>query len=93
MTNALLDHLKSVFTPLAANDLWPENYGKLQPTPSRAIDALLPTITSGIANYASTPDGADKLHRLLNETPIASDPSMEQLVADRQPPPESGRIR
>ena len=92
MTSALLDHLKSAFTPSTANDLSRE----LRETPAntqKAIDALLPTVTSGIANYASTPDGADKLHRLLNETPIASDPSMEQLVetdSHRQKAAESG---
>jgi|GEM_PF-3574765 len=69
---------------------------ELKETPvaaQKAVDALLPTVTSGVASYASTPDGADKLYQLLNDTPIDTDPSVERLVetdSHRQKAAESG---
>ncbi len=79
MSNSLLNHLKNAFTPSVGNGL-SRALNETLVTTQKAIDALIPTITSGIASYADTPAGADKLNQLLNTTTVDSDPSMEQLV-------------
>lgn len=92
MTNTLLDHLQSVFTKPAVDDLagiLNENSAATQ----KALDGLIPTLTSGVVSRAESPEGNATLYRLLTTTPFETDPSMEQLVAtdpDRRQAAESG---
>ena len=92
MTNTLLDHLRSAFTNTAVTDLARQLNEPNAPT-QKAIDALLPAVTSGVISRAQTDDGAATLYRLLTTTPFDTDPSMEQLVetgSHRQKAAESG---
>ena len=92
MTNTLLNHVQSVFTPSATNDL----SDTLNETPAitqKLLDGLLPTVTAGILNKAQTDEGISALHRLLTNTPFATDPSVNQLVetgSHREKAAESG---
>jgi OOP family OmpA-OmpF porin len=92
MTNTLLNHIQSVFTPSAANGL----AGTLNETTvatQKALDGLLPTITAGILNKAQTDEGVSSLYNLFKSTPFGTDPSIEELVATnshRQKAAESG---
>lgn len=92
MTNTLLDHLRSAFTNSAVSDLARHLNEPNAPT-QKAIDALLPAITSGVISRAQTDDGANTIYRLLTSTPFDTDPGMEQLVgtdSHRQRAAESG---
>ena len=46
----------------------------------KAVDGLLPAITTGVVNQTRTQEGAATLYRLLQETSFATDPSAQQLV-------------
>lgn len=92
MTSTLLNQLQSVFTPTATNDLARVLNEQSAPT-QKAIDALLPSVTGGVLNRASTDEGAATLYRLLNSTPFDTDPSIAQLAetsSHRQKAAESG---
>lgn len=92
MTNTLLDHLRSIFTPSASSDL-ARLLGETDAPTRKAVDALLPAITSGVVNRAQTAEGADTLYRLLTTTPFDTDPSITQLAqtaSHRQKAAESG---
>lgn len=92
MATTLLDHLRSVFTTSAVDDL-ARVLNESNPPTQKAIDGLLPTITAGVVNQAQTNAGAATLYRLLNSTPFDTDPSLKQLVdaeTHRQKAAESG---
>ena len=92
MTSTLLDHLRSAFTTSAVSDLARVLNEPNAPT-QKAIEGLLPAITSGVINRAQTDDGAATLYRLLTTTPFDTDPGMAQLVetgSHRQKAAESG---
>ncbi len=92
MANLLLDHLRSIFTPVAANDL----ARTLSETPAatqKALDGLLPAVTAGIVSRTESDEGATTLYHLIQSTPFDTDPSMTQLVETdehRQKSSESG---
>ncbi len=92
MTSILLDQLRSKFTTTSVSDLarlFREDTASTQ----KALDGLLPTLTAGVANRASTDEGATKLYQLLTTTPFDTDPSTEQLVetdSHRQRAADSG---
>lgn len=92
MNSTLLDHLRSVFTSSAVGDL-ARTLGDDAAHVKKALDGLLPAVTGGVINQASTDEGAATLYRLLKSTPFDTDPSMEQLVetsTHRQKAAESG---
>lgn len=92
MTTTLLDQLRSTFTPSAVGDL-ARLLGETDAPTQKAIDGLLPAITSGVANRAQTAEGAATLYRLLTTTPFDTDPSLTQLAqtdSHRQKAAESG---
>lgn len=92
MATTLLDHLRSVFTAPAVNDLARVLNESNAPT-QKAIDGLLPAVTAGVVNQAQTNEGAATLYRLLNSTPFDTDPGLKQLVdadSHRQKAAESG---
>lgn len=78
MTNILLDHLRSIFSPAAS-----ELARTLSETPTatqKALDGLLPAVTAGVINRADSAEGATTLYQLLKSTPFDTDPSMARLV-------------
>ena len=79
MTSLLLDHLRSVFTATATGEL-AKTTGEIPAATQKAMDALLPVISTGITNYGQTSQGAATLVRLLTSTSFATDPSVGQLV-------------
>lgn len=92
MSSTLLDHLRSVFTPSAVSEL-ARSLSESTASTQKALDGLLPTLTAGVINRASEPQGATQLDQLLRETPFAQDPTMSQLVTTanhRQKAAESG---
>ncbi len=92
MNSTLLDHLRSVFTSSAVADL-ARTLGDDAAHVKKALDGLLPAVTGGVINQASTNEGAATLYRLLKSTPFDTDPSMEQLIETsihRQKAAESG---
>ena len=92
MTTTLLDQLRSTFTPVAVSDLARLLSETNAPT-QKAVDGLLPAITSGVVHRAQTAEGAATLYRLLTTTPFATDPSLTQLAqtdSHRQKAAESG---
>lgn len=92
MATTLLDHLRSKFTSSAVQDL-ARTLGENTTATQKAVDGLLPTVTAGVINRASTDEGAATLYNLLKTTPFDSDPTMEQLVetsSHRQRAAESG---
>ena len=92
MTSSLLDDLRSVFTPAAASDL-ASTLGETPAATQKALDGLLPAITSGVIKRAESDQGAAMLYQLLKSTPFDTDPSMAQLVetnTHRQKAAESG---
>lgn len=92
MATGLLNHLQSVFTPSAVSEL-ARVLGENTTATQKAIDGLIPTITSGVVNQASTTPGATTLYNLLRSTPFDTDPTMGQLVETsnhRQKAAESG---
>ncbi|GAB4019360.1 hypothetical protein GCM10028808_56870 [Spirosoma migulaei] len=91
-TTTPLDHLRSVFTPSAVNDLAHSLNENKANTP-KAIDGLLPTVTAGVMNRVSDNDGAKKLYHLLKNTPFSTEPNLGELVdtaSERQKAAESG---
>ena len=92
MTTTLLDQLRSTFTATAVGDL-ARVLGEADAPVRKAIDGLLPAITTGVVNRAQTAEGAATLYRLLTTTPFATDPSLAQLAqtdSHRQKAAESG---
>jgi len=92
MNSLLLDHLRSVFSPSAVNEL-AASLGEPTSSIQQALEGLLPTVAAVVINRAAEPQGAAHLDQLLRETPFAQDPTMDQLVttADhRQKAAESG---
>lgn len=92
MATTLLDHLRSTFSPAAANDL-ARTLGENPSATQKALDGLLPTVTAGVISRAESDEGAAVLYHLLKSTPFDTDPSMEQLVetgSHRQKAAESG---
>ncbi len=92
MANTLLDHLRSKFTSSAVQDL-ARILGENTALTQKVVDGLLPAVTAGVINQASTDEGAATLYNLLKTTPFDSDPTMEQLVetgSHRQRAAESG---
>ena len=92
MANTLVDHLRSKFTSSAVQDL-ARTLGENTASTQKAVDGLLPAVTAGVVNRASTDEGATTLYNLLKTTPFDSDPTMEQLVetsSHRQRAAESG---
>lgn len=92
MSTVLLNHLQSVFTPSAVSDL-ARVLGENTTVTQKALDGLIPTVTSGVINRASTDAGATTLYNLLKTTPFDTDPTMGQLVETsnhRQKASESG---
>ena len=92
MATTLLDHLRSVFTPAAANDL-ARTLGENASATQKALDGLLPTIAAGIVNRAEGNEGETTLYQLLKSTPFDTEPSIEQLVetgSHRQKAADSG---
>ena len=92
MTNTLLDQLRSTFTPPAVGDLARLLRETDAPT-RKAVDGLLPAITSGVVHRVQTAEGAATLYRLLTTTPFDTDPSLTQLArtdSHRQKAAESG---
>ncbi|MBO0936508.1 OmpA family protein [Fibrella sp. HMF5335] len=79
MATLLLDHLRSVFTGPAINDLARITGEDIAHT-QKAIDGLLPAITAGVINQIATSEGATKLNSLLTTTSFSTDPSVNQLV-------------
>lgn len=79
MNSTLLDHLRSIFVPSAVSDLARIMGQDAAPT-QKAVDGLLPAITSGVINRAASPGGATILYQLLKSTPFDSDPSLNRLV-------------
>lgn len=79
MSSTLLDHLRSIFTSSAVSDL-SRTLGEENALTQKAVDGLLPAITSGVINRATSPGGATVLYQLLKSTPFDKDPSMTQLV-------------
>lgn len=92
MATGLLNHLQTVFTPSAVSEL-ARVLGENTTATQKALDGLIPTITSGVINRASDEKGASTLYNLLKTTPFDTDPSMGQLVETsnhRQKAAESG---
>ena len=92
MANTLLDQLRSDFNPAAVGDLARALNESTAPA-QKAIDGLLPAVTSGVINLVSTSEGAATLYRLLQNTPFDTEPTMTQLVetdSHRQKSAESG---
>lgn len=79
MATSLLDHLRSLFTSSAVSDL-ARTMGEDTAPAQKAADGLIPAITSGVINRASSNEGAATLYRLLQSTPFDTDPSINQLV-------------
>lgn len=92
MATLLLDHLRSVFTTQAVDGL-ARATGEQATLTQKALDGLLPALTTGVINQAQTREGAATLYRLLTSTPFATDPSVGLLVdadSHRQPAVKSG---
>ncbi|MBD2757421.1 OmpA family protein [Spirosoma validum] len=92
MATDLLNHLRAAFTPSAVTDLARVLGEKAEPT-QKAMDGLLPAITSGVIHRASDQEGAATLYNLLRSTPLDTDPNVVQLVetnSHRQKAAESG---
>jgi OmpA-OmpF porin, OOP family len=92
MASSILNHLQSTFTSSATGEL-ARAMGETPTATQKAIDGLLPAITSGVIERVQTKDGATTLHRLLTTTPFDTDPSLDQLVGTgnhRQKAAESG---
>ena len=92
MANTVLNQLRSVFSPAVARDL-ASTTGEQNAAVQKALDGLLPTLVSGVANRTATDEGAQTLVRLLKTTPFATDSSAEQLVetdSHRQKAADSG---
>jgi len=79
MATLLLDHLRSVFSTQAVDEL-ARATGEQATLTQKALDGLLPALTTGVINQAQTREGAATLYRLLTSTPFATDPSLGQLV-------------
>lgn len=79
MATLSLDHLRSVFTTPAVDEL-ARATGEQATLTQKALDGLLPALTTGVINQAQTREGAATLYRLLTSTPFATDPSLGQLV-------------
>ena len=91
-TTTPLDHLRSIFTPSAVNDL-AHSLNENKANTQKAIDGLLPTVTAGVMNRVSDNDGAKKLYNLLKNTPFDTEPNLGELVdtaSERQKAAESG---
>ncbi|GAB3559852.1 OmpA family protein [Spirosoma fluminis] len=91
-TTTPLDHLRSVFTPSAVNEL-AQSLNETKANTQKAIDGLLPTVTAGVMNRVSDKDGARNLYHLLKNTPFATESNLGQLVdtnSERQKAAESG---
>ena len=92
MSNLILNHLRSAFSPSSVSEL-ARSLGEPTASTQKALAGLLPTVTAVVIHWAAEPEGAAQLHQLLRETPFAQDPTMTQLVgtADhRQKAAESG---
>jgi len=92
MATTSLDHLRSIFTPIAANDL-ARTLGENAPATQKALDGLLPAITAGVINRADSAQRATTLYQLIKSTPFDTDPSIAQLIETdnhRQKAAESG---
>ena len=92
MTSTLLDHLRSTFTTTATNEL-ARALGENPTNTQKALDGLIPAITSGVINRADSDEGAATLYHLLKSTPFDTDPSPTTLVttdSHRQKAAESG---
>lgn len=84
MAHILVDHLQSVFTPSIINDLartLTEDPASIR----KALDGLLPAMTSGIINRGESHDGAATLLRLLSNTRFDMYPTNRQLVEPYSP--------
>ncbi|AUD05890.1 OmpA family protein [Spirosoma pollinicola] len=87
-----LDHLRSVFTPSAVNNL-AHSLNENRTNTQKAIDGLLPTVTAGVINGVSDKDGAKTLYYLLTNTPFATESDIVELIgtgSERQKATESG---
>lgn len=92
MATLPLDHLRSVFTPSAVNDL-ARSLNENKANTQKAIDGLLPTVTAGVINRVSDKDGSKALYYLLKNTAFATEPNLDKLVdssSERQTAAESG---
>ena len=92
MATDLLNHLRVVFTPSAVTDL-ARVLGEKGEITQKAMDGLLPAITSGVIHRASDQEGAAILYNLLRSTPLDTDPNVVQLIetnSHRQKAAESG---
>lgn len=79
MSSTILDHLRSAFKPSAVDEL-ARAINEATPATQKALNGLLPAVTAGVINRASDPQGATLLYGLLQDTPFATDPTMNQLV-------------
>ncbi|AUD06828.1 OmpA family protein [Spirosoma pollinicola] len=92
MSNSILDHLRSTFTPTAVSEL-SRALGEAPGPTQKALDGLLPAVTAGVINRTTGQQGATQLYQLLRDTPFAQDPTLSQLVNvgdHRQKAAESG---
>ncbi|MBO0953209.1 OmpA family protein [Fibrella forsythiae] len=92
MTSTLLDQLRSIFPPSAADEL-ARVLGENKESTQMAIQGLLPTVAGGVLHLASEQEGALRLYKLITSTPFAADPSVSHLVENgdhRQKAAESG---
>ena len=92
MKNSLLDHLQSVFSPSAIDDL-ARTLNENQAAIRKAVDGLIPSLTSAIAGRTETANGASAVYNSVTNTPFETDPSIQQVVElpqNRQSAAESG---
>ena len=91
-TTTPLDHLRSVFTPSAVNNL-AHSLNESKANTQKAVDGLLPTVTAGVINRVSDKNGPEMLYHLLKSTPFATESDLAELVdtnSERQKATESG---